>query len=106
VDFPPLTDDDLAAAPSGRRDHSLARDGWRDDGTRSAVAVDGGRIVAAGAICHLVESCIRPAMAILAHRGPTVVDVDGHVSDSHARPAHSRLRRSRRWFRLGEIPAP
>lgn len=55
---------------------------------------------------HLVEGCIRRAMAILAHRGLTVVDFDGHVSDPHFLPALSRLRPTGRWFRLVEIPAP
>ncbi|WP_150956699.1 GNAT family N-acetyltransferase [Microbacterium testaceum] len=54
---------------------------------------------------HLVEGCIRRAMAILAHRGLSVVDFDGHVSDPHFLPALSRLRPSGRWFRLVEIPA-
>jgi len=55
---------------------------------------------------HLVEGCIRRAMAILAHRGLTRVDFDGHVSDPHFLPALSRLRPTGRWFRLVEIPAP
>ena len=55
---------------------------------------------------HLVEGCIRRAMTILAHRGLTMVDFDGHVSDPHFLPALSRLRPAGRWFRLVEIPAP
>lgn len=55
---------------------------------------------------HLVEGCIRRAMAILAHRGLTTVDFDGHVSDPHFLPALSRLQPSGRWFRVVEIPAP
>lgn len=54
---------------------------------------------------HLVEGCIRRAMAILAHRGLILVDFDGHVSDPHFLPALSRLRPTGRWFRLVEIPA-
>ncbi|KTR94342.1 hypothetical protein NS220_09360 [Microbacterium testaceum] len=55
---------------------------------------------------HLVEGCIRRAMAILAHRGLTTVDFDGHVSDPHFLPALSRLQPTGRWFRLVEIPTP
>lgn len=55
---------------------------------------------------HLVEGCIRRAMTSLAHRGLTLVDFDGHVSDPHFLPALSRLRPTGRWFRLVEIPTP
>lgn len=54
---------------------------------------------------HLVEGCIRRAMTILAQRGQTMVDFDGHVSDPHFLPALSHLQPSGRWFRLVEIPA-
>ncbi|WP_295780458.1 GNAT family N-acetyltransferase [uncultured Microbacterium sp.] len=53
---------------------------------------------------RLVEGCIRRAMDVLARRGLSTVDFDGHVSDPHFLPALARLEPSGRWFRLVEIP--
>lgn len=50
VEFRSLSDDDLSASPSWWEGRTLARDRWRDDETRSAVAIERGEIVAAGAI--------------------------------------------------------
>ncbi len=55
---------------------------------------------------RLVEGCIRRAMDVLARRGLTTVDFDGHVSDPHFLPALTRMQPTGRWFRLVEIPAP
>ncbi|WJS92467.1 GNAT family N-acetyltransferase [Microbacterium testaceum] len=110
-------------------EHALVEGLWDDlDADASAVAVDDSGGILALALTfvdtdpalivaetttrdqpggeHLVEGCIRRAMASLAHRGLTLVDFDGHVSDPHFLPALSRLAPTGRWFRLVEIPAP
>ncbi|WP_270354315.1 GNAT family N-acetyltransferase [Microbacterium testaceum] len=53
---------------------------------------------------RLVEGCIRRSMDVLARRGLSTVDFDGHVSDPHFLPVLARLQPSGRWFRLVAIP--
>ncbi|WP_307480264.1 GNAT family N-acetyltransferase [Microbacterium trichothecenolyticum] len=77
---------------------------YRDSDPPLIVAETTRRHQAAGE--RLVEGCIRRALAILAHRGVTTVDFDGHVSDPHFLPALARLQPTGRWFRLVEIPTP
>ena len=52
---------------------------------------------------RLVESCLRRTLDVLAGRGVTTVEMDGHVSDPHWLPAWIRLEPTGRWFRLVEI---
>lgn len=48
--FRPLTSDDLDRAPPWFNEIELRADGWRDDHTRSVIAIDAGQVVAAGII--------------------------------------------------------
>lgn len=54
---------------------------------------------------RLVEGCIRRSLDVLAARGITEVEFDGHVSDPHLLPVWTRLGPTGRWFHLFEVPA-
>lgn len=54
---------------------------------------------------RLVEGCVRRALDVLAARGVTRVEFDGHVSDPHFLPVWTRLHPTGRWFHLMEVPA-
>ena len=54
---------------------------------------------------RFVEGCVRRALDVLAARGVTDVEFDGHVSDPHFLPAWTRLHPTGRWFHLMEVPA-
>jgi len=53
---------------------------------------------------RMVEGCLRHSLAVLADRGVTNVDLDGHVSDPHLIPNWARLAPAGEWFLLVEIP--
>ncbi|WEG08874.1 GNAT family N-acetyltransferase [Microbacterium horticulturae] len=53
---------------------------------------------------RLVEGCLHHALAVLADRGVTSVDLDGHVTDPHLMPNWARLAPAGEWFLLVEIP--
>lgn len=52
---------------------------------------------------RLVESCLRRTLDVLAERGVSAVEMDGHVSDPHWLSAWIRLQPTGTWFRLVEI---
>ncbi|MBN9178012.1 MAG: GNAT family N-acetyltransferase [Microbacterium sp.] len=54
---------------------------------------------------RLVEGCVRRSLDVLAGRGITEAEFDGHVSDPHFLPVWTRLSPTGRWFHLLEIPA-
>ena len=54
---------------------------------------------------RFVEGCVRRALDVLAARGVTDVEFDGHVSDPHFLPVWTRLHPTGRWFHLMEVPA-
>lgn len=54
---------------------------------------------------RLVEACVRRSLDVLAGRGVTEVELDGHVSDPHLLPVWTRLSPMGRWFHLLEVDA-
>lgn len=54
---------------------------------------------------RLVEVCVRRSLDVLAGRGQSRVEFDGHVTDPHFMPVLARLAPAGRWFRLVEMPA-
>lgn len=52
---------------------------------------------------QLVEGCVRRSLDILASRGITEVEFDGHVTDTHFLPIWTRLSPGGQWFHLVEV---
>ena len=53
---------------------------------------------------RLLEGCLRRSFDVLASRGLSSVELDGHVSDPHLLPVWVRLEPTGQWFHLVEIP--